>query len=169
MRRDGRRVLRLIHRDAAHEDELDWCAGLRCSNRLAEPPRGLRDEVARRAEDPLEAEHVTETRDDGVAAANVAQQVLVAQRQQVGLDDLEAGVLRGAFREPVSGPHDGPDADVAAQKLLQNTPAGAPGAADKKYRVLRVHLAASRSDLIVPPIVRPAERVAHHPSLFFVE
>jgi len=116
---------------------------LRCYDRSAESPRGLHDEIARPAEDPFEAENVTETRDHGVAASNIAQEILVAQRQQVGLYKLKAGVLRGAFREPIRGPHDRPDADVAAQKLLQDTPAGAPGATDEKYRVLRVHLAAS--------------------------
>lgn len=86
---------------------------------------------------------MAETRDDGVAASNRAQEILVAQRQQVGLDYFKVWVLRGAVREPIRGPHDRPDADVAAQKLLQNTPASAPGAADEKDRVLRVHLTVS--------------------------
>ena len=88
---------RLIHRDAAHEDELDWRGGLRCYDRSAEPPRGLRDQVARRAEDPLEAENVTETRDDGVAAANIAQEILVAQRQQIGRYYFEWGSCAAPF------------------------------------------------------------------------
>lgn len=62
------------------EGELDERGGLCCCNCLADPPGSLCDEIARRAEDSLEAERVTETRDDGVAAAHGVPEIITAQQ-----------------------------------------------------------------------------------------
>ena len=91
---------------------------------------------------------MTEARDDGIAATEVALQVLVVQRQQVGLDHREVGVLGGARREPLRRPDHGADVDAAAQKLLQDAPSGAPGAADEKNGLLRRHGFVSLDDCL---------------------
>src|SRR5659263_322969 len=49
----------VIDRDAIHEDELDRLCGLQGFDPSAQPRRGLRDEVARRPKDTLEADYVT--------------------------------------------------------------------------------------------------------------
>jgi hypothetical protein len=75
---------------------------------------------------------VAEAREDGLAAAHVALQVLVAERQQVRLDDGQVRVARSACREPPGGSHDDANADTPAQELLQKAAARASRAADEK-------------------------------------
>jgi hypothetical protein len=90
-------------------------------------------------QDALEAEDVTEARDDGVAAAKVALQVQVGEGQQAGLDQCHAGVPRDPLREAPGGANDGPDADAAGDELLQEAPAGSSGAANEKHGLLTKH------------------------------
>ena len=129
-----------IDRDAAHEDELDRRCGLQRFDPTAQARRRSRDEVARRSEDALEAEDVTETGDDGIAAAKVPLQLLIAKRQQAGLDHRQVGVPRDVGRELPARSHDGANADAALQELLQHAPARASGAANEKNGLLRGHV-----------------------------
>ncbi len=69
----------------------------------AQPCGGSRDEVVGRPQDALQAEAVTEARDDGVAAGKVSLQVLVGEGQQAGLDQRHAGVRGEPRREPPGG------------------------------------------------------------------
>jgi hypothetical protein len=75
---------------------------------------------------------MTEARDDGIAAPNVVLEVFIAERQQVGLDQHQVGVIRRARRELVAGSHNEADAEAAAQKLLQDALARASGPANEK-------------------------------------
>ena len=94
------------------------------------------DEVARRPEDPLRADGVTQTGDHDVAAVDLLPDLLVAQGEQVGLDHRQLRVVRDARREPLRRPDHGAHADAAAQKLLQDAAARAPGAAQEQNRLL---------------------------------
>ena len=126
----------MIDRDAGHEDELDRLRRLQRFDSSAQSRRGPCDEIARREEDALEAQDVTEAREDGIAAAKVALQVLIVERQQAGLDHHQVGVFRVARREPPGGSHDDADVDAAAQEPLQDAPASASRAANEKNGLL---------------------------------
>ena len=69
-----------------------------------------------------------------VAAVDLLPDLLVAQGEQVGLDHRQPRVVRDARREPLGRPDHGAHADAAAQKLLQDAAAGAPGAAEEQDR-----------------------------------
>jgi len=103
-----------IHRDAAHENELDRLCGPQRLDRSAQPRCSPRDEVSRRPEDALEVGNVAKARDDNIAAADLAQEVIIAERQEIGLDHRQVGVARDARRELPGGSHDHADADTAA-------------------------------------------------------
>jgi hypothetical protein len=83
---------------------------------------------------------VTETGDDGIAAAQVLLQLLIAKRQQAGLDNLEVGAGRDAGRELPARSYDDANVDAAIHELLQYTPACASGAANEKNGLLRSHV-----------------------------
>ncbi len=105
----------------------------------AQPRGGPGDEVARREEDALEVQDVSEAGDDGVAAAGVALQVGIAQRQQAGLNHNQVGVFRGERREAPGRTDNDADADTAGQELLEDAPASASRGAKEKHGLLRGH------------------------------
>ena len=71
-----------------------------------------------------------------VAAVDLLLDLLVAQGEQVGLDDRQQRVVRDAGREPLGRPDHGAHVDAAAQELLQDAAAGPPGAAEEQHRRL---------------------------------
>ena len=88
-----------------------------------------------------------------VAAVDLLPDLLVAQGEQVGLDDRQQRVVRDARREPLRRPDHGAHADAAAQKLLQDAAAGAPGAAQEQ----------NRHDLHLRILEHVIERDVEHP------
>jgi hypothetical protein len=94
----------------------------------------------RRTKNSLDADHVTETRDDGVAAAHLRSKIIAGKRQEVGFNDRQSRIIRNPFRKSTGRPHDGAHADAAPQQLRKNAPPGAACASDEKNRLSCGHL-----------------------------
>jgi hypothetical protein len=127
----------VIDGDAAHQDDLHGPRGPRRLDRPAHPLDGSGDQISGAPEDPLQAGGVTETRDDRVAALDLAGELLVTHAQDIGLDHGQVRVARGVGREALGGTDHGSDADAAAEQLLEHAATSAARAAEEQDAGLR--------------------------------